>query len=112
MEYVKNVLRKDNIMIKPNNIVKTLTILLLVSVILRFCFVILSFNHNCTHDDNCPICTLIHNIENDLKGFNPNLLELIITLMMLLVPVSSVFNNKTTDKKKYTLIGLKVELLN
>ena len=97
---------------KTKNLIKILTIILLVSVILRFCFVIVHFNHNCTHDDNCPICTLIHNFKNDLNGFNPSLVEIVIAMLVLFPPIAIYLNNRTTDKKEYTLIGLKVELIN
>ena len=56
MEFVKNVLRKENNYDKRKNITKIIAIILLVSMILRFCFVIIHLNHDCTHDDNCPIC--------------------------------------------------------
>ena len=81
-------------------------------MILRFCFIIVHFDHNCTHDDNCPVCTLIHNFKNDLTGFNPSLVEIVITMLVLLSPITIYLNNRTADKKKYTLLGLKVELSN
>ena len=98
-------------MIKTKNITKILAILLLVSIILRFCFVIVHFDHNCTHDNNCPVCTLIHNFRNDLNGFNPSLVEIVIAII-LFSSIAICINNTITNKKKYTLIGMKVELLN
>lgn len=99
-------------MIKAKNITKIIAIILLVSMILRFCFVIIHLNHDCTHDDNCPICALIHKFKEDLGGFDSNLTKVIIAILLLFPPVAFYLNSRLFDKKKETLVGLKVELIN
>lgn len=99
-------------MIKAKNITKTIAIILLVSMILHFCFAIIYLNHDCTHNDSCPICTLIHKFKDDLNGFDPNLSKVIIAILLIFPPVATYLNDKIRDKKKDTLVGLKVELIN
>lgn len=98
-------------MLKARSIIKIIAIILLVSTILRFCFVVMHLNHNCNHNDNCPICTLVHRFKDDLNGFDPNLIKIIIDILVVFLSLSSHLSNKFIDKKKDTLIGLKVELL-
>ena len=97
---------------ESKRIVKIIALLLLFSVVLRFCFIIVNAKHDCTHDDNCPICTLIHRFQDDLDGFDPNLSKVIIAVILLIPPVEFYIANRLTDKKRYTLVGLKVELIN
>lgn len=99
-------------MIKAKNITKTIAIILLVSIILRFCFAIIYLNHDCTHNDSCPICTLIHKFNDDLNGFDSNLPKVIIAIILIFSPVATYLKDKVKDKKKDTLVGLKVELIN
>lgn len=99
-------------MIKEKNITKIIAIILLVSMILRFCFVIIHLNHDCTHDDNCPICALIHKFKDDLNGFDPNLVKVVIAILLIFPKVAIYLTDKIRDKKKETLVGLKVELIN
>ena len=37
-------------------IISILSIILLVSLILHFSYVLVHINHECSHDDKCPIC--------------------------------------------------------
>ena len=99
-------------MIKAKNLTRIIAIILLVSMILHFCFVLIHINHDCTHDDNCPICALIHKLNDDLGGCDPNLTKIIIAILLLIPPLAFYLSNRITDKKKYTLVGLKVELIN
>lgn len=99
-------------MMKAKKISRIIAIILLVSMILHFCFVIIHLKYDCTHDDNCPICALIHKFKDDLNGFDPNLTKVIIVILVLFSSLVLYFPNKITDKKKFTLVGLKVELIN
>ena len=99
-------------MMKAKKLSIIIAIILLVSMILRFCFVIIHLKHDCTHDDNCPICALIHKFKDDLNGFDPNLTKAIIVILVLFPSLVLYFLNKITDKKKFTLVGLKVMLIN
>ena len=91
---------------------KVLTIIMLVSMILVFCFFVIHLNHSCSHDNNCPICSFMYKFKENLNGFNPNISEIII----MILPFSFLFiiclRHRITDKNKYTLVGLKVELIN
>lgn len=96
------------------NMTRVIAIILLVSMILCFCFCfcLIHLRHDCTHDDNCPICALIHKFKEDLGGFDPNLTKVIIAILLLFPSVAFYLNSRLFDKKKETLVGLKVELIN
>ncbi len=94
------------------NVRRIIAINLLVLMILYFCLAIIHINYDCTHDDNCHICALINKVKDNLNGFDPNLTKLVITVLIFLSPVAYYLPAKITDKKKYTLVGLKVELIN
>lgn len=98
-------------MIKVKNIINIIVIILLVSMILRLSIVIIHLNHNCTHDDNCLACILIHKLKEEFNGFDPNLTKVIIANLLIFTTVTTYLDNKIINKKKDTLIGLKVELL-
>ena len=89
---------------------KTIAIILLISMFFHFWFIIVHLNHECTHDDSCPICSLIHKFTNDLNGFNPDLI--IVIIILLFYPLIFYLAKRVVDRKKYTLVELKVELLN
>lgn len=93
-------------------ITRIIAIILLISMILCFCFAIMHLNHDCTHDDNCPVCVLIHKFKDDLNGFDPNLDKVVIVILLIFPLVEICLSNKIRDKKKDTLVGLKVELIN
>ena len=99
-------------MIKTKNITTIVAIILLVFMILRFCLVIIHMEHDCSHDDNCPICALIHKYKNDLNGINFGLTKIVITIFLLLSSLTLNLLNRVINKKKYTPVGLKVELIN
>lgn len=99
-------------MIKVKNITRIISIILLVSLILLFFFVIMHLNHDCTHDDNCPVCALIYRFSDALSGFDPNLAKVIISILLMFTSVVIYLSNIISDKKKDTLVGLKVELIN
>lgn len=94
------------------NMTRIIAIILLVSMILCLSLIIIHLKYDCTHDDNCPICALIHKFKEDLGGFDPNLTEIIIAILLLFPPVAFYLNSRLFDKKKETLVGLKVELIN
>lgn len=99
-------------MIKAKKRTTIIAIIMLIFMILHFCFIILHLNHDITHNDNCPICILIHKLKNDISGFNPNLIKIVTALTVVLSSLSFYLSNRIIDKKKNTLVGLKVELIN
>lgn len=99
-------------MIKAKHITRIIAIVLLVFMILRFCFAIIHLKHDCTHDENCAICSLIHKLKKEIDGFDTNLTKIVIAILIIFPPLAFYLSNRNTDKKKYTLVGLKVELIN
>jgi len=93
-------------------IVRIINIILVVSMILRFCFVLTHINHDCTHDDNCLTCSLIHKFNSDISGFNPHMGVLITFVLLVFSSLLAYVNDKSSDKKRNTPVGLKVELIN
>lgn len=91
---------------------KFITILLLVSMILCFCFTLININHNCTHDDNCPVCVILTKVKNDLSSFNPNHLKPVITIIFILSSVVFYLKLKLLNKYHKTPIDLKVRMNN
>lgn len=95
---------------KNNKTKKLVLFILLVSIILSFCFVIKNINHKCDHEEECPICELINNLKLEHGGLNHEIVELVIRILfskeILLIPIIILI------KKERTLIGLKVELNN
>lgn len=95
---------------KSKNINKLIVISLLVSVILNFCFLLKEYNHDCTHTPDCPICVLIHQAEDNLKGLGLGFSSLIVFSFFLYTFEVQKTANKTFYKKDLTLVGLKVQL--
>lgn len=90
---------------------KIIVILLLVSVILSFCFLITHYNHKCTHADDCPVCVLIHQTaDNLLLGLGMS--SLIIVNFVFWFKILFLYSKLYLDKTKETLIGLKVQMNN
>ena len=96
---------------KLKSITKIISFILLVSLILYFCVALLHLVNHASHD-NCYICSLIHKINDDFKGFSPDIIEIIISYIMVIGSSLIYTLYILDDKKKNTLIGLKVELLN
>ena len=90
-------------------IISILSIILLVSLIIHFSYILVHINHECSHDDNCPICIIIKGLFKDIE-YNPKIIELII--ISIIFVNSYVVTNKFFDNRYNTLIGLKVELNN
>ena len=82
-------------------IIKILSIILLVSLILRFSYALIHINHDCSHDDDCLIC--------NISGLNPKILEIVISVIFI---INYFITNRFFDNRYNTLIGLKVELNN
>lgn len=97
---------------KSKNINKLIVISLLVSLILNFCFLLKEYNHDCTHTKDCPICILIHQAEDNLKGLGLGVSSLILFSFFLYTFEVQKTSNKTFYKKDLTLVGLKVQLNN
>ncbi len=90
---------------------KIILILLLLTLIFRFVYIVVEYNHKC-EDDNCPICEFINNFNKDIKRIIPSQISIILVIF-----ISISLNNKKIDINKIytrikTLISLKVELLN
>lgn len=90
-------------------IIKILSIILLVSLILRFSYALIHINHDCSHDDDCLICNIIKCLKCDISGLNPKILEIVISVIFI---INYFITNRFFDNRYNTLIGLKVELNN
>ena len=97
---------------KAKKIILIINIILIVSVILRFCLFIAHLNHDCTHDDNCPVCTLIYKLNRVLTMYKPNNISLLLNVVLIFILLKVFFKNLMKYEKSITLINLKVELLN
>ena len=97
---------------KNKNINKLIVISLLVSVILNFCFLLKEYNHDCTHTPDCPICVLIHQAEDNLKGLGLGFSSLIIFSFFLYNFEVQKTSKKIFYKKDLTLVELKAQLNN
>ena len=95
-------------MSKNRSFHRIITIVLLVSIILCFCYAMIYIRHDCTHDDSCFVCSLIHQFQNNSNGFVSKFFEIIVVLFLLFAPLSFYINSDI----KNTLISLKVELIN
>lgn len=89
---------------------KTIAIILLISMFFHFWFIIIHLNHECTHDDHCPICALINRFKRDLNGYKPCITFVIVSVLLFISRAFYKINK--IDRKRYTPIGLKVELIN
>ena len=81
-------------------------------MILNFCFLLKKHNHDCTHTEDCPICILIHQTEDNLKNLGFGGVSGGLTIVLLCI---SFEKNIFYDKNKYnvinsTLVKLKVRL--
>ena len=93
-------------------IVKYIALILLFSFIFRFGFVIIHAKHECNHDESCPICFIINTIIHEFDGFDPNLKEVLIIILIFFSPYIYISYKNTFNKSEYTPVGLKVELIN
>lgn len=89
-----------------------LKIVIVISLLLMLIYFFLSFihiNYGCNHEDNCPICLLIHKVKRNILGFKK-----INTIIFIFIFIKSIFNlTKIVFKKnENTLIYLKVQLNN
>lgn len=82
--------------------------LLLVVLIFNFFYVLVHINHECTHDDNCPVCTVIKYLKNNILGLNTKVIEIVIINFIFII--NYLFVRKLYDNRYSTLIGLKVEI--
>ena len=92
-----------------NKIRKIIVIVQFVSIILSFFFVLININHDCIHND-CEACSLIYKFNYYLKGFNPNLLKLVILILVLFHLKYICLYVRLINKKDETLVGLNVRL--
>lgn len=86
-----------------------IALILIISITVRFTYVMNHINHKCDHD-NCPICNIINNFKNDLKNILPSKNKIIIIIIPIIL-----FNVIKTIKNTYniySLINLKVRLNN
>lgn len=93
-----------------NKIGKVFLIILLVSFLIRFGYVLHEYNHDC-HEENCPICEIINNFNNDIRKIIPDNSIIYIIVNIFLIFVLSVVL-KEFKLKKLTLTDLKVRLIN
>lgn len=93
-------------------LIKCVALILLFSFLLKFGFIIIHAKHECNHDETCPICFIINSIVHEFDGFDPNIKEVLIVILILFTPYFYISYKDTFNKSENTLVGLKVELLN
>ena len=93
---------------KENRII---TIIFIICLLIRISLVITHIKHDCTHNDDCPICAIIKTLNKDLSIYNP-IVTKVILLLILFQLFGLILIRIVKDKKSETLIGLKVELIN
>lgn len=96
---------------KKTKIITIIASILLVSLILRFGFALTHLNHDCTHDDNCPTCMIINKLRSDLDGTALDIVQIISAVLIITLFTKNVYE-ALINKRKETLIGLKVQMNN
>ena len=91
-------------------IYKFLVIGLLVSIVLNFCFLLKNYNHDCTHTEDCPICILIHQTEDNLKNLGLGFDGVTIVLLCIILIKNVYYKSYKYNIIDSTLVGLKVRL--
>ncbi len=79
------------------------------SLLFAFVFISLESNHDCTGED-CQICAYIHSFGNLLKKLVLSVFSVFVTVY--LGEFIAFFNHRAEKIFSYTLISLKVKLLN
>lgn len=112
MEYVIIVEVKEYQQMGFKSLIKIIEIILIISIVFDIILIFNHLNHDCTHDNNCKICVLIHKIKDDLKSFSANIVNLFEITLLFFSIKTSIFINNIINKKQYTPVGLNVELIN
>ena len=86
-----------------------ISLLIVFSLLFAFVFISLESNHDCTGED-CQICASIQSFGNLLKKLVLSVFAVFVTLC--LSEFVALFNRRTEKIFSYTLISLKVKLLN
>lgn len=96
---------------KKTKLCKIVIFILLVSLILHFCYALININHECTHNDDCTICMVINMVKNRLEEFDSNLISnIIIKLFIFILPF--IYLKDEIYNYNYSLVKLKVQLNN
>ena len=95
-----------------NKAIKCIALILLFSFLLKFGFVIIHAKHECDDHESCPICFIINSITKEFDGFDPNIKEVLLIILILFTPYFYISFKDTFNKSENTPVGLKVELLN
>lgn len=85
-------------------------VILLCTILFSYTFLIENVHHDCTGDENCPICMELQMAMQTISNLK------ILPILPVILAVLCVFTQIDTSKKfsnciKNTLISLKVELL-
>lgn len=99
-------------MIKHKNTSKILLLILLVVIILSFWFTVLNLNHKCISNNDCPICIVINRIKDSLKFFFLNSIGTAAIDLSIFCFIILYLDNNIFNKKRQTLVSLKVKLIN
>lgn len=91
-------------------IYKLLAISLLVSIILNFSFFLKNYNHDCTHAEDCLVCILVHQTEDNLKNLCLGFGNVTIFLSCIIFVKNVYYKNYKYNIIDSTLVGLKVRL--
>ena len=91
---------------------KYVIVILLITILFRFTFVLTHINHDCTNDETCHICLIINNYKKDIERINPFISFLLIFIILLFSNNIIKFNSHIINNIDETLIRLKVELNN
>lgn len=89
---------------------KIIPIIILLCFLLRFGLYIAHLKSGCLHD-NCFICSIYNKIEKELNKTDPNLTKEIIIFFFLIPLTVKYIKEFIKNKKFYTLVGLKIELI-
>ncbi len=91
---------------------KYIIVILLITILFRFTFVLTHINHDCTNDETCHICLIINNYKKDIERINPCIPFLLIIVVILFSNNIINLNSFLINNIDETLIRLKVELNN
>lgn len=90
-------------------IIKIIFTAVLILLILNFFVVLIHYNEECNHSEECPICTLVYKYKSEIKILSFNVLKLFFSFLLIIF-IKKYIYVRLFDKKCETLIGLKVQL--
>lgn len=88
---------------------KIIVFIFLTIVLFNFVFVLIEYNHDCTHTNDCPICLLIQKANDNLNSLATATIFLMFIFFCILIKNYII---KNVVVKTLTLINLKVRMNN